>query len=246
MRILLVENNVAATHVALLALSAGKMVVDHVALGRQALGMVPLYDYDVVLTALTLPDLDGLELVRRMRKMKQSVPVLIMSPNTAAEKKVLAFNVGADDFIVTPVDESELIARIRALARRSRSFSDPTIKTGKLQINLQSSNVSVNGISLHLTCKEFAILELLVMRKGMVLSKDVFLDHLYNGMDEPEGKIIDVFICKLRKKLEEVGVSKLIMTVWGRGYVLREQEVEFGAIGAVTGSVAPQNPAYVG
>ena len=134
-----------------------------------------------------------------------------------------AFAVGADDFITKPFDHAELVARMQAILRRSKGYSEPTLRVGPLQLNLDSREVSVEGKPVHLTGKEYAILELLVLRKGMVLTKDAFLNHLYGGMDEPEMKIIDVFVCKLRKKLQSAGAGHLISTVWGRGYMLREE-----------------------
>ena len=112
------------------------------------------------------------------------------------------------------------------LCGRSQCFSasgrGPALRVGNLQLNLDSRDVLVDGGQVHLTGKEYAILELLVLRKGMVLTKEAFLNHLYGGMDEPEMKIIDVFICKLRKKLARAGADNLIGTVWGRGYMIRE------------------------
>ena len=111
---------------------------------------------------------------------------------------------------------------MQAVVRRSKGFSQPALRVGNLQLNLDSRDVLVDGGQVHLTGKEYAILELLVLRKGMVLTKEAFLNHLYGGMDEPEMKIIDVFICKLRKKLAHAGADNLIGTVWGRGYMIRE------------------------
>jgi two-component system cell cycle response regulator CtrA len=136
---------------------------------------------------------------------------------------VKVFGMGADDFITKPFDQQELVARIQAIVRRAKGFSQPTLTVGALQLNIGSREVAVGGNAVHLTGKEYAILELLALRKGVVLTKEVFLNHLYGGIDEPEVKIIDVFICKLRKKLATAGGSDLIGTVWGRGYVLREQ-----------------------
>jgi two-component system cell cycle response regulator CtrA len=148
--------------------------------------------------------------------------VLILSGLTRPQAKVRGFGMGADDYITKPFDQQELIARIQAIVRRAKGFSQPTLTVGPLTLNLGSREVVVEGRNVHLTGKEYAVLELLTLRKGIVLTKEAFLNHLYGGMDEPEVKIIDVFICKLRKKLAQAGAGDLIGTVWGRGYVLRD------------------------
>jgi two-component system cell cycle response regulator CtrA len=134
-----------------------------------------------------------------------------------------ALRFGAAGYRTEPYDKAELVARIQAIVHRSRMNSEPIIETGMLSVNLDTRAVVVNGYPLLLTDKEYSILELLSLRKGMTLTKEMFLNHLYGGADEPELKIIDVFICKLRKKLSSAtGGETYIGTVWGRGYVLRD------------------------
>ncbi len=203
-------------------LKSSNAVVDQAETGEEALELVRHYDYDIVVLDLMLPDMEGYEVVRRMRASRLDVPVLILSGLTRPQAKVKGLGMGADDYITKPFDKAELIARMQAIVRRSKGFSQPTLRIGPLQLNLDSREVLVAGRQVHLTGKEYAILELLVLRKGMVLTKEAFLNHLYGGMDEPEMKIIDVFICKLRKKLAQAGADGLIGTVWGRGYMLRE------------------------
>lgn len=224
MRVLLVEDDVTAARGISLILKSAGFTVDHTDMGREALEMVRRYDYDLILLDLMLPDIEGYEVVRRMRAARLATPVIVLSALCRPQAKVKAFAVGADDFITKPFDHAELIARMQAILRRSKGYSEPTLRVGGLQLNLDSREVSVDGQQIHLTGKEYAILELLVLRKGMVLTKDAFLNHLYGGMDEPEMKIIDVFICKLRKKLQVAGAGHLISTVWGRGYMLRDEE----------------------
>jgi two-component system cell cycle response regulator CtrA len=177
---------------------------------------------------LILPDIEGFEVVRRMRISRNDTPVLILSGLTRPQAKVKGLGLGADDFITKPFDKAELLARLQAIIRRSKGFSQPSLRVGPLLLNLDSHDVSVDDQPVHLTGKEYAILELLVLRKGMVLTKEAFLNHLYGGMDEPEMKIIDVFICKLRKKLAIAGADNLIGTVWGRGYMIREPSSQPG------------------
>ena len=222
MRVLLVEDDVtAARGISLLLKSAG-MIADTADTGEEALELAKLYDYDIVLLDLMLPDMEGYDVVRRLRASRIETPVLILSGQSRPDAKIKGFGMGADDYIVKPFDQQELLARVQAIVRRAKGFSQPTLTVGPLMLNLGSREVKVDGRDVHLTGKEYAILELLTLRKGLVLTKEVFLNHLYGGIDEPEAKIIDVFICKLRKKLAQAGAGELIGTVWGRGYVLRD------------------------
>lgn len=222
MRVLLVEDDISAARGLVLVLKSGGAVVDEVDTGEEALELARHYDYDIVLLDLLLPDMEGYEVVRRMRAARIDIPVLILSGLSRPQAKIKGFGVGADDFMTKPYDRSELLARMQAIVRRSKGFSQPMLRMGSLQLNLDSRQVFVGTEQVHLTGKEFSILELLMLRKGLVLTKDAFLSHLYGGMDEPEIKIIDVFICKLRKKLAQAGADNMIGTVWGRGYMIRD------------------------
>ena len=222
MRVLLVEEDLIAARGITLMLKAAGAVVDQTDSGEDALELLRHYEYDIVLLDLALPDIEGFEVVRRMRVARNDTPVLILSGLTMPQARVKALSLGADDFITKPFDKAELLARMQAIVRRSKGFSQPTVRLGRLELNLDSREVLVDGRDVHLTGKEYSILELLVLRKGMVLTKEAFLNHLYGGMDEPEVKIIDVFVCKLRKKLARAGADGIIGTIWGRGYMIRE------------------------
>src|SRR5271165_2353304 len=223
MRVLLVEDDLTASRGITMMLRSHGAIVDQTDTGEEALELVRHYDYDIMVLDLLLPDMEGYDVVRRMRSGRVETPVLILSGLTRPQAKVKGFGMGADDYITKPFDKAELIARIQAVIRRSKGYSQPLLKIGPLHLNLDSRDVSVDGTPVHLTGKEYAILELLVLRKGMVLTKEAFLNHLYGGIDEPEMKIIDVFICKLRKKLAMANTGQhYIETVWGRGYVLRD------------------------
>jgi two-component system cell cycle response regulator CtrA len=222
MRVLLIEDDLTTARGLSLMLKSGGAVVDQADTGEEALELARHYDYDVVILDLMLPDMEGYEVVRRMRAARIETPVLIVSGLSRPQAKVKGLGMGADDFITKPFDKAELLARMQAVVRRSKGFSQPTLRVGSLVLNLDSRDVTVEGQPVHVTGKEYAILELLVLRKGMVLTKEAFLNHLYGGMDEPEMKIIDVFVCKLRKKLAQAGGENLIGTVWGRGYMIRE------------------------
>jgi two-component system cell cycle response regulator CtrA len=223
MRVLLVEDDAGVAQSIELMLKSGGFVVDTAGLGEDGIEIGKLYDYDLIILDLMLPDIDGYEVLRRLRAAKVNTPILILSGLNELDNKIKGLGFGADDYLTKPFDKRELIARIQAIVRRSKGHSESLIKTGKLSINLDTHTVEVGGQPLHLTGKEYGILELLSLRKGTTLTKEMFLNHLYGGMDEPELKIIDVFVCKLRKKLSTAtGGENYIETVWGRGYVLRD------------------------
>ncbi len=226
MRVLLVEEDLIAARGITLMLKAAGAVVDQTDSGEDSLELLRHYEYDIVLLDLTLPDIEGFEVVRRIRIARNDTPVVVLSSIALPQARVKALSLGADDFITKPYDKAELLARMQAIVRRSKGFSQPTVRMGRLELNLDSREVLVDGRDIRLTGKEYSILELLVLRKGMVLTKEAFLNHLYGGMDEPEVKIIDVFVCKLRKKLARAGADGVIGTIWGRGYVIRESATQ--------------------
>jgi two-component system cell cycle response regulator CtrA len=227
MRVLLVEDDSATAKSIDLMLQSEGFVVDTTDLGEDGLEIGKLYDYDIIILDLMLPDIDGYEVLRRLRAARVDTPILILSGLTEQDNKIKGLGIGADDYLTKPFDKRELIARIHAIVRRSKGHSDSVIRTGRLTVNLDTRTVEVDTQPLHLTGKEYGILELLSLRKNTTLTKEMFLNHLYGGMDEPELKIIDVFVCKLRKKLAAAtGGENYIETVWGRGYVLRDPNVQ--------------------
>ncbi len=223
MRVLLVEDDSATARSIELMLRGGGFVVDTSEFGEDGIEVGKLYDYDIILLDLMLPDIDGYEVLRRLRAQKVTTPILILSGLSEMDNKIKGLGFGADDYLTKPFDRRELIARIQAIVRRSKGHAASVLKTGRLTVNLGAHTVEIDGKPVHLTSKEYGILELLSLRKGTTLTKEMFLNHLYGGMDEPEPKIIDVFICKLRKKISKVANGdNFIETVWGRGYVLRD------------------------
>ncbi len=223
MRVLLVEDDSTTAQSIAMMLRSESYVCDTTDMGEDGLEIGKLYDYDIIILDLMLPDIDGYEVLRRLRAARVQTPTLILSGLTGLDDKIKGLKSGADDYLTKPFDRRELIARIQAIVRRSKGHPDSVIQTGKLKVNLDARTVAVNDQPLHLTGKEYGILELLSLRKGTTLTKEMFLNHLYGGMDEPELKIIDVFVCKLRKKLSSAtGGRNYIETVWGRGYVLRD------------------------
>ena len=225
MRVLLVEDDPTTSKSIEFMLANANLNVYATDLGEEGVDLGKLYDYDIILLDLNLPDMSGYEVLKSLRVAKIETPILILSGLAGIEDKVKGLGFGADDYMTKPFHKDELVARIQAIVRRSKGHAQSIITTGELDVNLDTKTVEVDGQRVHLTGKEYQMLELLSLRKGTTLTKEMFLNHLYGGMDEPELKIIDVFICKLRKKLASAaGGKNFIETVWGRGYVLREME----------------------
>jgi two-component system cell cycle response regulator CtrA len=223
MRILLVEDDPTTARSIEMMLGSANLNVYCTDMGEEGIDLAKLYDYDLILLDLNLPDMNGHDVLKQLRLSRIETPILILSGSDDTESKIKGFGVGADDYMTKPFHRDELVARIHAIIRRSKGHSQSIIRTGSVCVNLDAKSVDVDGAAVHLTGKEYQMLELLSLRKGTTLTKEMFLNHLYGGMDEPELKIIDVFICKLRKKLSEAtGGQQLIETVWGRGYVLRD------------------------
>jgi len=223
MRILLVEDDLTTSRSIELMLTHANLNVYCTDLGEEGVDLAKLYDYDLILLDLNLPDMNGHDVLRQLRLARVETPILILSGSDDTDNRIKGFGFGADDYMTKPFHREELVARIHAIIRRSKGHAQSVIRTGKISVNLDAKTVEAEGTSVHLTGKEYQMLELLSLRKGTTLTKEMFLNHLYGGMDEPELKIIDVFICKLRKKLAEAtGGETYIETVWGRGYVLRD------------------------
>jgi len=224
MHILLIEDDQAAAESIRLTLESEGFKCTRVDTGKEGLECAKIYGhYDLVLLDLMLPDMKGYDVLLKLRSAKVKVPVLILSGLSSTEEKIKGLGFGADDYLTKPFNRGELVARIQAIVRRSKGHAESVLRFDRVCVNLDNRSVEVDGKVVHLTSKEYAILELLAMRKGSVLTKEMFLNHLYSGMDEPEQKIIDVFVCKLRRKLYEAsGGKNYVETVWGRGYMLRD------------------------
>lgn len=223
MRVLVIEDDQATAKTIQMSLQSEGFVCDTTGVGEDGLEIARHYDYDLIILDLVLPDMDGYEILRRLRAVQVSTPVLILSGLSDIDDKIKGLGFGADDYLTKPFNREELVARVRAIIRRSKGHPNSVIMVGRLRIDLNTKTVLADSKPIRLTSREYAILELLGIRKGATLSKEVFLNHLYGGMEEPEFKIIDVFICKLRKKLSDaLNGENYIETVWGRGYVLRE------------------------
>jgi two-component system, cell cycle response regulator CtrA len=229
LRVLLIEDDARTAAGIEMLLRTQNYVVDATDLGEDGLEIAKLYDYDIIVLDLILPDIDGYEVLRRLRAAKVYTPVLILSGlgATGTDSRIKCLGLGADDFLTKPFDRRELIARIQAIVRRVRGHADSVIHLGKLTLNLQQRRIDVDGHRLNMPNNEYRVLELLCLRKGATVTKEMFLNHLYGGIDEPDSKVIDVYICKLRQKLRlAMGGSSCIETVWGRGYVMRDPLVK--------------------
>ena len=223
MRVLLIEDDSATARSIELMLKVEGFNVYTTDLGGEGADLGKLYDYEIILLDLNLPDISGYEVLRTLRVAKIRTPILVLSGLAGIEDKVKGLGLGADDYLTKPFHKDELVARIQAIVRRSQGHALSVVQTGDLIVDLDRKTVAVGSTHVHLTAKEYQILELLSLRKGATLAKEMFLNQLYGGLDEPEIKIIDVFICKLRKKLANAsGGRDYIETVWGRGYALRE------------------------
>jgi two-component system cell cycle response regulator CtrA len=223
MRILLVEDDSATAQSIELMLKSENFNVSVTDLGEEGIDLGKIYDYDIILLDLNLPDMSGYQVVRSLRLAKIKTPILIISGLAGTEDKVKGLGLGADDYLTKPFHKDEVVARIHAILRRSKGHAQSVVTIGDLLVNMDERTAAVGGARVRLTAKEYQMLELLALRKGATLTKEMFLNHLYGGMDEPELKIIDVFICKLRKKLANTSNGhNYIETIWGRGYTLRE------------------------
>ena len=223
MRVLIASSDLFTVASVKLTLAKEKVMSDTTELGEDGLQMARLYDYDIILLDPRPADIDGYKMLQCLRAAQVDTPILILSDLSAPDQRIKFLRLGADDFLTKPFDGGELLARIQAIVRRSNGHSQSTIQTGRLVVNLDTRVVSVDDQPVNLTNREYAILELLSLRKGTTVTRETFLNHLYGGVDEPELKTMDVFVCKLRKKLAQAtGGSHYIEAVWGHGYVLRD------------------------
>ena len=227
MRILLIEDDKSMNQNIATLLKRAGMVVESALLAKEGLELLTVYEYDLIILDLMLPDMTGADALRQIRVRGITTPVLVLSAMLLPNKKVECLSAGADDYLTKPFNADELIARVNAIVRRSKGHAESVVRVGKMAIDLNTKIVTVDGNVLPLTGKEYALIELLALKKGSTVSKEQFLNHLYGGMDEPEVKIIDVFFCKIRSKIKELsGGEDYITTVWGRGYILQDLKSE--------------------
>lgn len=244
MRVLIVENDSAVAQSLELMLKSEGFKTFVIGEGEEAVSLGKLYDYDIITLELNLPDMSGYDVIRQLRTSKVRTPILVLSGLAGIQDKVKALGVGADDYVTKPFHKDEVVARIYAIARRSKGLPSSVVTVGKLTVNIDQKIATVDGVQVHLTGKEYQMLELLTMRKGVTVSKDQILTHLYGGMEEPEAKIIDVFVCKLRKKLRAMDAD-YVQTVWGRGYVLRADETDSPSLAPELSDMVRDPPSHI-
>lgn len=222
MRLLLVEDDKLMAQMISALLVKKDFQVTTVHTKAEALENLEVFAYDAVVLDLRLRGESGLDVLSAARAKEIRTPFVVLSGDLDTESKVAALRAGADDYVTKPFKVEELAARILVVVRRTNGYVSTCIEHGPLALNLEQKLAYANGTPLNLTRKEYELLEALILRSGRTLSKDMILSLLYGGIDEPNSKIIDVFVCKLRKKLSDAlnGVSP-IGTVYGVGYSFR-------------------------
>jgi two-component system, cell cycle response regulator CtrA len=195
-------------------------IVDETNDSEEVLDLIKFYEYDAILLRLSEERLGEVDIIRKLRLAKVRAPIIAIARSMSEAARLRILQAGADDLIVNALSHEEVFMKIQNLIRRSRGFQESSLRIGSVEINMNAKKIFANGMPVTLTKKEYQIAEILALRKGAVLSKEAILDHLYGGLDEPNPKIIDVFICKIRKKLQSMGVNDFIETNWGRGYMV--------------------------
>jgi len=223
MRVLVVEDDKKIAEFVMSGLKQAGFVVDHASDGEEGLHLALHESYDAVVIDIMLPGLDGLSLIEEMRRKTINTPVLILSAKRTVDDRVKGLQSGGDDYLTKPFAFSELLARVQALIRRSTGSTGTTfLKAGELSIDLLSRRVVREGTEIELQPKEFSLLEYFVRNSGRVLSKTLILEHIYDYNFDPQTNVVDVLVCRLRNKIDKDFETKLIHTIRGVGYVLKE------------------------
>ena len=225
MRILLVEDDVKIASFIVKGLKAAGYAVDHASDGEKGLDLALTEAYDTAIIDIMLPKLDGLSLIERMRKEKSHIPVIILSAKSSIDDRVKGLQTGSDDYITKPFAFSELLARVQALIRRASGLSEPTrLTAGDLSLNLLTREVTRGARKIELQPIEFSLLEYLLRNAGRVVSKTMIMEHVWNYNFDPQTNVVEARVCRLRDKIDRDFDQKLIRTVRGVGYVLKETD----------------------
>jgi two-component system OmpR family response regulator len=223
MRVLVVEDDKKIAEFVMSGLKQAGFVVDHSPDGEEGLHLALHEAYDAAVIDIMLPGLDGLSLIEEMRRKTINTPVLILSAKRTVDDRVKGLQSGGDDYLTKPFAFSELLARVQALIRRSTGSTGATfLKAGELSIDLLSRRVVREGTEIDLQPKEFSLLEYFMRNSGRVLSKTLILEHIYDYNFDPQTNVVDVLVCRLRNKIDKDFETKLIHTIRGVGYVLKE------------------------
>ena len=222
MRILLVEDERGLASVLKRGLQEHGYAVDAAGDGEEALAFAESEPYDLIVLDVMLPDLDGFSVCRRLRAMRSTVPVLMLTARDSIEDRVLGLDCGADDYLVKPFDPRELLARVRALLRRERVQRDPVLRVADIEVDTSSRQVRRGQRAVVLTMREYAILELFVRNTNRVLSRDEIAEHIWAFDFTAMSNIIDVYVGNLRRKLWDDAEPRLLRTVRGIGYLMRD------------------------
>ena len=218
MRILLVEDEAPLRETLTARLRRGGFAVDAASDGEEGLYLGREMPFDVAVIDLGLPKLSGMDLVRHLRSEGKKFPILILTARSSWQDKVEGLKAGADDYLVKPFHIEELLARLNALLRRAAGWSKPQLECGPIHLDLAAQTVAVDGQSVDLTSYEYKVLEYLMLHAGELVSKADLTEHIYQQDFDRDSNVLEVFIGRLRKKLDPEGVLKPIETVRGRGY----------------------------
>jgi DNA-binding response OmpR family regulator len=223
-RILIVEDDRKLAEFVVRGLRAERFAVDLAVTGREGESLINSYDYDLLLLDLMLPQMSGTELLRRVHLSHPSLPVLVLTARDAIEDKVMHFEAGADDYLTKPFDFAELLVRVKALLRRTPVERADVLRIADLELNRLNQTVRRDGRWIELTAKEYALFEYLLCSPGRVFSRTMILNHVWDQSFEGVTNIVDVYVRYLRRKVDEAFPVKLIHTVRGVGYCVRETE----------------------
>ena len=222
MKLLVVEDSERLRRSLGQGLQRAGFAVDLAADGREGLAYAEVNDYDVIILDLMLPQVDGLTVLKSLRRQGKNTHVLILSAKDQVQDRILGLELGADDYLIKPFSFDELCARVRALVRRRYESKNPVLRIGDLEIDTARQQVSRSGEPLPLTPTEYSLFELLALRRGRVVSRDQILDHLYDSAAEVSSNVIEVLVCALRKKVQPEGAVPVIVTRRGRGYLIED------------------------
>jgi DNA-binding response OmpR family regulator len=224
MRVLLIEDHKPLVRALRQGLEEEGFAVDVAYDGEEGDFKARTAEYDVIILDIMLPKEDGLSLLQRWRRDGLSTHVLMLTARNSMEDKVKGLDLGADDYVTKPFELEELLARLRALIRRGHQVKSPLIRINDLEIDTASRNVKRGGQSIHLTPREYALLEFLAFHRGKVTTRSMIWEHLYDDQDENTSNVVDVYIRYLRNKIDKGFETPLILTRWGEGYMLRSDE----------------------